>query len=311
MLEIDLILDRKLLLVTGKGGIGKSFVSACIAQYAAGLGKSVLIIQSAGCDQITSYFSPLSDVNIPDSSVSQKMRYPGGVESINLSAEDNFREYVVKYLGQKMLYDTVFSNKVVKTFIKTIPGFSEVMLLGRMYFTCELAQPPSKYDLVIFDGYASGHFLSLMTTPDAVINSTLGGPLVKETTRVKNFLAEGKNSGIVFVTTPEDLVVSETLDFLPKLQATAPSPIVGLIVNKVLAVVPEASANKADNFIHERKGKTISAMQELKQGLAGLQVQGLDMPIFSIKEYPVINMPLEKDFAKKAFDNELLKKFWK
>ena len=309
MLEIDSILDRKLLLVTGKGGIGKSFVSACIAQYAADLGKTVLIIQSAGCDQIAPFFSPLSDIKIPDSSVSQKMRHPGGIESINLSAEDNFREYVVKYLGQKMLYDTVFSNKVVKTFIKTIPGFSEVMLLGRMYFTSELSPPP-KYDLVIFDGYASGHFLSLMTTPDAVINSTLGGPLVKETTRVKNFLAEGKNSGIVFVTTPEDLVISETLDFLPKLQAAAPSPLVGLVVNKVLAEFPEASDNKADNFIHERQNKTVEAMQDLKKGLAGLQVQGVDMPIFSVKEYPVIEMPLQKGFAKKAFANELLKKFW-
>jgi arsenite-transporting ATPase len=308
MLEIDSILDRKLLLVTGKGGIGKSFVSASIAQYANGLGKTVLIIQSAGCDQISPFFSPLGDIKNADPAVSQKMRHPSGVESINLSAEDNFREYVVKYLGQKRLYDTVFSNKVVKTFIKTIPGFSEVMLLGRMYFTCELAPPP-KYDLVIFDGYASGHFLSLMTTPDAVINSTLGGPLVKETSRVKNFLAEGKNSGIVFVTTPEDLVVSETLDFLPKLQSAAPSPIVGLVVNKVLSDFSKNSSNIADSFIHERQVKTETAMRDLKRGLAGLQVQGVDMPIFSIKEYPVIHMPLQKDFAKKAFANDLLKEF--
>jgi arsenite-transporting ATPase len=309
MLEIDSILDRKLLLVTGKGGIGKSFVSACIAQYAASLGKSVLIIQSAGCDQIAPYFSPPSDIVGRDPTGTQKIRHPSGVESINLTAEDNFREYVVKYLGQKMLYDTVFSNKVVKTFIKTIPGFSEVMLLGRMYFTCELAPPP-KHDLVIFDGFASGHFLSLMTTPDAVIKSTLGGPLVKETSRVKHFLTEGKNSGIVFVTTPEDLVVSETLDFLPKLQAAASAPLAGLVVNKVLAEFPEASDNKAESFIHERQIKTIQAMQDLKKGLAGLQVLGVDMPIFSIKEYPLIKMPMQSGFAKEAFASDVLKKFW-
>ncbi len=302
------------MLVTGKGGIGKSFVSACIAQYAASLGKSVLIIQSAGCDQIAPYFSPPGETKSQYLTVNQRIRHPGGVESINLTAEDNFREYVVKYLGQKMLYDTVFSNKVVKTFFKTIPGFSELMLLGRMYFSSELAPPP-KYDLVIFDGFASGHFLSLMTTPDAVINSTLGGPLVKETTRIKNFLSEGKNSGIVFVTTPEDLVVSETLDFLPKLQSAAPSPLVGLVVNKVLAefpheIEPVPASNKADVFIHERQAKTVQAMQDLKKGLAGIRIQGVDMPIFSVKEYPVIKMPLQKDFAKKAFANELLKKFW-
>jgi len=310
MLEIDSILDRKLLLVTGKGGIGKSFVSACIAQYATSLGKRVLIIQSAGCDQIAPYFSNLKKFDKQnDLEGNHKARHPSGVDSINLSAEDNFREYVVKYLGQKMLYETVFSNKVVKTFIKTIPGFSELMLLGRMYFTCELASPP-RYDLVVFDGFASGHFLSLMTTPDAVINSTLGGPLIKETTRVKNFLKEGENTGIVFVATPEDLVVSETLDFLPKLQSLAPSPLVGLVINKILAEFPEPSSNMADTFLHERQVKTVIAMNDLRKGLLGLQIQGVDIPVFGIREYPVIRMPLQIDFAKELFANNLIQKFW-
>jgi hypothetical protein len=51
-------------------------------------------------------------------------------------------------------------------------------------------------------------------------------------------------------------------------------------------------------------------MQDLKKGLAGLQVLGVDMPIFSIKEYPLIKMPMQSGFAKEAFASDVLKKFW-
>lgn len=310
MLEFDSILDRKLLLVTGKGGIGKSFVCSVIAQHAASLGRSVLIIQSSGCDQIAPYFSVPKANPSQSSDKVQRIRHPGGVESINLTAEDNFREYVVKYLGQKMLYDSVFSNKVVKTFIKTIPGFAEVMLLGRLFFTCELSASP-RFDHVIFDGYASGHFLSLMTTPDAVIGSTLGGPLVKETERVKEFLADGKKSGIVFVTCPEDLVVSETLDFLPKLQSKAPPPLAAMVVNRIFNEKPGEGTNPADQFIRDRAGKTGRAMVDLKSGLEALRVQGIDMPALGIKEFASIGMPLRPGFSTDALSNDILAEFWK
>lgn len=290
MLDIDSILDRKLLLITGKGGIGKTFISSCIAQYAAERGRTVLIIQSVSCDQATPYF-----------------QQSAGVDVVNLSGEDNFREYVVKYLGQKVLYDTVFSNKVVRTFIKTIPGFAEVMLLGRMFYTCELA-PEKKYDLVIFDGWASGHFLSLMTTPDAVINSTLGGPLVKETVRVREFLADGSKSGIVFVTCPEDLVVSETLDFLPKLKREAPPPIAALVVNRIILTETEGGG-PANGFLRERKERSAKALHDLHAGLAQLRVQGIDMPLFGVREFAVIDLPLRSGFAAKTFEERPLESF--
>jgi anion-transporting ArsA/GET3 family ATPase len=291
MLELDSLLDRKLLLITGKGGIGKTFISSCLAQYAAGKGRTVLIIQSVSCDQAAPYFE-------------QKP----GVDVVNLSGEDNFREYVVKYLGQKVLYDTVFSNKVVRTFIKTIPGFAEVMLLGRMFYTCELA-PEKRYDLVIFDGWASGHFLSLMTTPDAVINSTLGGPLVKETARVREFLADGRKSGIVFVTCPEDLVVSETLDFLPKLRREAPAQLAALMVNRILTT-PADGDGAAAAFVRERKDRAVKALQDLHAGLEQLRVQGIDMPAYGVREFPLIDLPLKPGFASAAFAEKPLAAIW-
>lgn len=291
--DIDSILNRKLLLVTGKGGIGKTFVTSCLAQYAAEKGRSVLVLQSVSCDQVAPYFTKASGPR---------------VDVVNLSGEDNFREYVVKYLGQKVLYDTVFSNKVVKTFIRTIPGFAEVMLLGRMFYTCELA-PEKKYDLVIFDGFASGHFLSLMTTPDAVINSSLGGPLVRETERVREFLSNGEKCGTVFVATPEDLVVSETLDFLPKLKALSPASLTALIVNRILTV-PAIGSPMAVEFVQGRLDRERNAFNTLRSGLAALVEQGVNMPNFGIREFSEIKLPLPSGFAKTAFEDEAPTAAW-
>src|SRR5690606_16574585 len=87
-------------------------------------------------------------------------------------------------------------------------------------------------ELVIFDGHATGHFLSLMTTPDAVLDTRLGGPLVRETERVRDFLADPVKCGLVYVCVPEDLVVSETLDFLPRLAQKSPARLSAIIANR-------------------------------------------------------------------------------
>lgn len=222
---IAALLKRRLILVTGKGGIGKTLVAAGIGQAAAALGKRVLLLEFGAVDQL----APLFGV----SSVGHERREVlPGLFCANINPDDNFKDFIVKYLGQQKLFDRVISHRVIQTFIKTIPGLAELMLLGRLYFEGTVAPGP-RFDLIIFDGPASGHFLNMMTTPDAVLRSNIVGPLRKETQKVRDFLAEAHNVGTLYVTIPEDLVISEALEFLPKLAEQSPAPILGVIMNKV------------------------------------------------------------------------------
>lgn len=219
------LLHRKVLLVTGKGGIGKTLISTALAQAAAALGKRVLLLEFGAIDQI----SPLFGVPRVGH---ERLEVAPQLFCANIDPNDNFRDFVVKYLGQKKLFDKVISHRVVQTFIKTIPGLAELMMLGRLYFEGTVA-PGARFDLIIFDGPASGHFLSMMTTPDAVLASNIVGPLRKETERVRSFLAQKDEVGCLYVTVPEELVISEALDFIPQLQAKSPVALAGVLVNKV------------------------------------------------------------------------------
>ena len=298
MLDPSALLSRKLLLVTGKGGIGKTLLTGCLGQLAAAAGKRVLLVEYVASDQLAPLFGATL-VGHSERSVAPN------IDCLNLDPTENFREYMTKYLGQRVLYDTIFSHKVVQSFIKTVPGLAELMLLGRLYYHCELAPEP-RYDLVILDGFASGHFLSLMTTPAAVLHTALGGPLIRETERVSAFLADRDKCGIVYVAIPEALVISETLDFLPRLATHSPTAIAGLVLNRT---PPPLSAHSlpgpAAEYLARKAESAATAEAMLTEGLAALSTHlSSPLPIWTLPEVGFVSEPLPVDFAAKIFNAE-------
>ena len=291
---------RKLLLITGKGGIGKSLISAAIGQAAAERGARVLIVENAAVDQIAPIFGR------PTIGHQTTEVYPG-LECINLNAEENFRDYVVKHLGQKRLFESVLSHRVVQSFISMIPGLGELMFLGRLFYECELAPEP-RYDLVIFDAPASGHFMSLMTTPDAVLDSTLGGPLRRETERVKAFLADRSKAGILYIATPEELVISEALDFLPRLAKAAPAELMAVLVNRMPTWHPASQAleplNAAQDFLLHQQRVAHQALKTLTEGLS-VSTDLRSLPVLIIPEDTDLVEPLKKGEGRRLMGDAL------
>jgi len=289
MLDPSGLYARKLLLVTGKGGIGKTLVAAALGQRAAAMGMRTLLVESAACDQIAPLFGSPGTEHV-ERSVGPNLT------CINLHPPDNFRAYVSKYLGQPRLYETVFNHKVVNSFINTIPGLAEVMLLGRLFYHAEL-EKGGVYDLIVFDSFASGHFLSLMTTPQAVIDTGIGGPLVAETTRVQSFLADGSKTGIVYVAAPAALVISETLDVLPQLLAKSPAKVAQVVLNRVPGR-PSAklAGSAAAVYLQQRFAAAVAAEETLARGLAEL-----GLPYATLADLGFIDEPIAPDFATSLF----------
>lgn len=199
--QFEHLLARKLVFVSGKGGTGKSTFATLLASYAADNGKKVLLVEQSA--------KPILPFFIGDNL--------SGVTYQNLSLEFCFKEFVCKYLKQPFLYEKVFDNDSIQTFLRTIPGLAEAMVLGKLYYTLK-SEEPNEFDYIVFDCPASGHFWNLLMTPESIKSSSLGGPFIDYISTIDDFI-RSKDVSSVFMTLPEPLVASETAEFLGKLQS--------------------------------------------------------------------------------------------
>lgn len=284
----------KLVFVTGKGGIGKSLLSASLALQMQKIGKRVLLVQQASSDHL----GPL----LGCSGVGHEEVFARpGLSVVNFTASGNFKDFIVKHLKHGALFESIIGNKVVHGFFSAIPGFGELMLLGRLFYTLNLS--PDRPDIVIVDSYASGHFMSLMTTPQAVLESGLAGPIATETKRVRDFLSNRSVCGTIVVGIPEELVVSEMLDFIPRLQAKAPVAVAGVVFNRDLSLADidiaalRAHSDQASLFLRERLER-----QKLAKELWQTQVDGsgfTHLKVASIPELGFVDDPLSDQIVER------------
>ncbi len=222
MMLIDSLIAKELVFVSGKGGVGKTFTAAWLAKYSVSKGKKVLLVESGNISQLGAYFKQNVSLN--------KIAHIHDNLSIShIDFEGCLRDYLSIRLTNQSIRNAFISNTKMRSFLDAIPGLPEVMMLGRLYYS---AAREKTYDLVIYDSPASGHFLNLMTTLDAMVDTGLTGPLIHQVNTITEYLSIEESCGAVLVTNPEELVINETFDFLPKLQEQSPVKIDGLVINR-------------------------------------------------------------------------------
>ena len=232
----QLVEKKKLLFVTGKGGIGKSLISSALASYASAQGRKVLLVQQAATDHLGPIFG---DKTIGH----EKVLVRPNLRLANFDANKNFSDFIKSQLKTTSFFEPIANSGLVKNFFMAIPGLKEVMFLGRLYY--ELTRASDVSDLVIVDGFSSGHFLSLMTTPQSIIDSGLGGPIVTQTTSILDFLKDSRVCGSIIVGIPEELVITEMLEFAAILSKSSPLELSGIVFNRVLSENMEISERAA------------------------------------------------------------------
>ena len=216
-----------------------------------------------------------------------------------LNAAACLQEYVVDRLRMPRLYDKVFQNGLVKTFLEAIPGLAETMILGRLQHTVQR----NAYDWIVYDAPASGHFLGMMTTLDAVLASELVGPLLEQVKEIRKFLATSTECGFLLVTLAEELVVNETLDFLSQLHLQSPVALSTLVVNRVLeakqeyGAIDSLPASALQDFLLQKVHHNVTCQQWLQRELP---LHGVSLAqTFWLPEWGIIPEPLTPEFVRK------------
>jgi anion-transporting ArsA/GET3 family ATPase len=222
---LDDLLRRRLLLLTGKGGVGKSLVGAALAMAAVRRGKRVLLVEVDAPSEVARYFEA---PNVGER-VTEIAR---GLFAVNLRPRGVMDEYVRQMLKLPLLVDKVLRSPIYDRFFTAAPGLKELMLLGKVMVLEEeragFGRPP-KYDLVVLDAPATGHGLSLLKVPGAAARAAPIGPIGSNARRIEALLRNPEKTALVLVALPEEMAVVEALQFAEEAReqvGIAPSAVV-------------------------------------------------------------------------------------
>ena len=231
MSALDRIAERQLLVVTGKGGVGKTTLCCVLGRLLAERGKRVLLVE---VDPRESLHQALGTEPSGGALVAAE---PGlWLQNLQPDAviEGLVREKVsIAYLARKIVESPAFHH-----FVEGAPGLKETALLGYAYRVLQPGhQPP--IDLVILDAPATGHGATLLAAPGLLAKASQGGQLGEMAAALAAFLADASRCGVVLTTLAEEMPIQETLELLDLL-GTSLGLRPELVVANALYPVPPA-----------------------------------------------------------------------
>ena len=218
--------DRRLILVVGKGGVGRSTVAAAIAGQCAAAGKKTLLYETNANDRFGNYFDK-------PAVGPEAVQLAPNLWSVNATPASALAEYGLMILKFKSVYEMVFENRVTRAFLRAIPGLDDYALLGKAWYaTEETKRGKPVWDTVIFDMPASGHSVSMLRVPWVIVDTVPEGPLTRDARTVKELLTDPKRTAAILVTLAEEMPVNEAIELEGKLTALGIVP-QQLVVNQL------------------------------------------------------------------------------
>ena len=203
------LMRRRLVLLSGKGGVGKSLVGSALALAAVELGKKVLLVE------IDAPLEAAQVLGAPAGEGVETEVLPG-LFTLNLRPRQVMDEYVRHTLKLSLLADRVLASPIYDRFLTAAPGLKELMVLGKIMVLEEerasWGRKP-KYDLLVVDLPATGHGLSMLKVPIAAAKAVPVGPVGANARRVLGLIRDPDKTALVVVAIPEEMAVVEAAQF--------------------------------------------------------------------------------------------------
>ena len=215
------VLNRPLVFVHGKGGVGKTVVSQAIASTLArkNLQKNFKIL-----------WITLEDPTRPPG---QLIEVTPHLWHLNCDFLQSFEEYAAMKIGVTSLTRIFLKNKLIRYLAKAAPGIHELVLLGKIWFERE------NYSHVIVDLPSTGYGLAMFQSTSNFIQLFHGGPLHRDAQAMLKTFEDPKATGHLIVSLPEEMPLRESIELNDHLNKMFPKNPRAFFVNRVFPSIPE------------------------------------------------------------------------
>jgi anion-transporting ArsA/GET3 family ATPase len=256
------LLDRRLLFVTGKGGVGKTSVAAALADLAARNGQRTLVCEMDAKGALAATFdtTPLEF---------EPRQLDPGLFAMAMNTEDSLREYLRLFVKVPLVGRIGPLARTFDFVADAAPGVKEILAVGKLAYEVR----ERHYDLVVVDAEASGHIVAQIGAPRVIRELVKVGMVRDQTAWMTDILEDPELTGLVIVTTPEEMPVAETIDLIGRLDREAGVAPSAVVANRVLpALFDRRQAEVVDRLDAAETLLVDAAGPGVRQVLAAAQV---------------------------------------
>jgi anion-transporting ArsA/GET3 family ATPase len=217
------LLDRKLLFVTGKGGVGKTTIAAALGTLAADHGKRTLVCEVDAKGNLSDFFEA-GRTGFDPTPISENLF------AMSMNTEESLKEYLSLQLKIPVIARIGPLARTFDFVATAAPGVKEILTVGKLAWEVR----EQHYDLVVVDASASGHIVGQLAAPDAINELVQVGLVRDQTGWMLDILGDPAQTGAVIVAAPEEMPVQETIELAGRLREETVVELAAVIVNRVL-----------------------------------------------------------------------------
>ncbi len=264
--------DRRLILVTGKGGTGKSVIATALALALSTLGKRVLLTEIGRAkDRAFMRLHELvgaTELNHSPRVIVNPIDANADFLASRIDPLESLLEYMSLKLRSSRLPSLLLKNKITGSFLEVIPGLTELMCLGKLLHLAS-DDKNREIDTIVLDAPASGHAMTLLNSPQNFSDLTRVGPVYNDTVKMVDFLKDDRKLGVVYCSLPEEMPLQESKEFCARYEESFTEPFV--FINKVFPTweqnkpLPNGHpCHKVCSYVDARKRREKSALDSYR-----------------------------------------------
>ena len=266
--------QSRLVIVAGKGGVGKTTVTAALSAMAARAGLKTLIVEVEGKSGLSTAFGA-ADLGYDEIDLA------AGIRARTLTPDQALLEYLEDH-GMRRLSKRLANSGVLEVVSTAVPGIKDILVLGKV----KQLEREGPADLIVLDAPAAGHAVTFLTSARGLLDAVRVGPIRKQAEEVTELLTDPARCQVLLVTLPEETPVNEAVETEARLRERVGVRLSAVVVNGLYPPLEGLDVDASTmNGVPAEDGKALrqaaafrAARQQLQEEQMARLAERMDLP---------------------------------